>query len=74
MIRIPISGGNEMKKTLAIISALAMAFTMTTATVAFEYDGETVDISVGVEGEGFEIDGALLLSLLNTRMHLSPCW
>lgn len=40
MIRIPISGENEMKKTLAIISALAMAFTMTTATVAFAEENE----------------------------------
>lgn len=29
-----------MKKTLAIISALAMAFTMTTATVAFAEENE----------------------------------
>lgn len=53
MIRIPISVENEMKKTLAIISALAMAFTMTTATVAFAEENEAAVLGNAAVGEAY---------------------
>ena len=42
-----------MKKTLAIISALAMAFTMTTATVAFAEENEAAVLGNAAVGEAY---------------------